>query len=235
MIVVAGTLSILVGFNLIGLALSIWLDKRGVPASMNAQIAQRKPGSLRKRAPLILFNLALLTALTGPPLFYFSSLFSLELPALSAFLLQFCVLVLFDDAWFYWVHRLIHENKWLYRKVHKKHHEAYAPVPIEYIYVHPAEWMAGSMGPAIAMAAIIGVNGGMSAWTLWLWGAWRVIHELDIHSGIAAKVSHLLPFFAGTEHHDLHHARPTMGNYASSLTVWDKLFGTENNRTKVKR
>ena len=27
------------------------------------------------------------------------------------------------DTMFYWVHRLLHDNKWLYRTVHKQHHE----------------------------------------------------------------------------------------------------------------
>ena len=75
----------------------------------------------------------------------------------------------------------------------------------------------------------------MSAWTLWVWGAWRIIHELDIHSGISARLGRFLPLFAGTEHHDMHHARPTMGNYASSLTLWDRVFGTEIDASRVKR
>ena len=235
MTVAVVTLGVLFGFNLLGLLISIPLDRNGVPASMNGQTVKRKPGTLNQRLPLILFNLLVLCASAAPPLFLFSDLFSLEAPPLWVFCLQFGLLVFLDDLWFYIVHRVIHENKTLYRVIHKKHHEAYAPVPIEYLYVHPLEWMAGGIGPAIAILLIIGVAGGMSAWTLWVWGAWRIIHELDIHSGIAARLARFVPFFAGTEHHDLHHARPTMGNYASSLTLWDRVFRTEIDLSKVKR
>lgn len=229
------TLGVLFGFNLLGLVISIPLDQNGVPAALDGQTVKRKPGTLRARLPLILFNLGLLCASAAPPLFLFSDLFSLTAPPVWVFVVQFALLVFLDDLWFYGVHRLIHENKTLYRMIHKKHHEAYAPVPIEYLYVHPLEWMAGGIGPAIAILLIIGTAGGMSAWTLWVWGAWRILHELDIHSGIAARLGRVLPLFAATEHHDLHHARPTMGNYASSLTLWDRVFGTEIDPSRVKR
>ncbi len=235
MMVAVVTLCVLFGFNLLGLLLSIPLDQKGVPESFNGQTVKRKPGTLKKRLPLIIFNICLLSGSAFPPLYFFSELFTLELPPLWLFGAQFLLLVFLDDLWFYVVHRVIHESKWLYRHIHKKHHEAYAPVPIEYLYVHPLEWMAGGIGPAMAIGLIIGVGGGMSAWLLWFWGAWRIIHELDIHSGIAARVTQLVPLFAGTEHHDLHHARPTMGNYASSMKLWDKVFRTEIDRARVKR
>jgi sterol desaturase/sphingolipid hydroxylase (fatty acid hydroxylase superfamily) len=235
MIVAGITVAVLFGFNLLGLLISLPLDRDGVPAAYNGQFVQRRPGTLKKRLPLIVFNLGLLTVSAFPPLYFFSDLFSLEAPPIWAFALQFLVLVFFDDLWFYIVHRIIHENRFLYKHIHKKHHEAYAPVPIEYLYVHPLEWMAGGVGPAIAIMLIIGIGGGMSAWTLWVWGAWRIIHELDIHSGIAAQLTRIVPLFAGTEHHDLHHARPNMGNYASSMTLWDKVFKTEIDRAQVKR
>ncbi len=221
------TMGLLFGGNLFGLVLSLWLDRKGIPLKLDGQTVKRKPNTLPKRVPLIVFNTLLLGAVAFPSLWLFADLFSFEAPNLLVFGLHFFLLVAFDDIVFYWVHRIIHENKYLYRKIHKIHHEAYAPVPIEYLYVHPLEWMLGGLGPAIGIGLIMLMFGGMSTWTLWVWGAWRIIHELDIHSGLASRLGVHIPLFAGTEHHDLHHARPTLGNYASSLTLWDKVFGTE--------
>lgn len=221
------TLGLLFAGNAFGLLVSLWLDRKGLPQMLNGQFVPRKPNTLGKRLPLIIFNTLLLAAVAGPSLWISSSLFHFEAPHPAVFVIQFAMCVAFDDIVFYWVHRIIHENKYLYRKIHKIHHEAYAPVPIEYLYVHPLEWMLGGLGPAVAIGIIMLAFGGMSAWTLWVWGAWRILHELDIHSGLSSKLGIRIPLFAPTEHHDLHHARPTLGNYASSLTLWDKVFGTE--------
>ena len=56
--------------------------------------------------------------------------------------------------------------------------------------------------------------------------ALRNLHELDIHSGVkSSKITSAIPFYGTTEHHDLHHSR-NKGNYASTFTFWDKIFGT---------
>jgi sterol desaturase/sphingolipid hydroxylase (fatty acid hydroxylase superfamily) len=36
----------------------------------------------------------------------------------------------------------------------------------------------------------------------------------------------LLPFYGGSLYHDFHHSNFT-GNYSSSFTHWDKIFGTD--------
>ena len=41
----------------------------------------------------------------------------------------------------------MHENKFLLRKVHSIHHRAFSPLALEYLYVHPFEWMMGYIGP----------------------------------------------------------------------------------------
>ena len=235
MTVVFGTVGLLVALNAIGLAISLRLDQIDIPDKINARTVRRKPGTLRKRLPLIGLNLCLLIGLTTPALILAQDVFTLELPTLALGLGHFGLLVFVDDLWFYFFHRVLHENRFLYRKIHKRHHEAYAPVPIEYIYVHPLEWLGGGIGPAIGIGSIIIIFGEMSAYTLWFWGFWRTLHELDIHSGIASQLGRFVPLFADTTHHDIHHARPTQGNYASSLTLWDKMFRTEASRNQPAR
>ena len=53
----------------------------------------------------------------------------------------------------------------------------------------------------------------------------RNIHELEIHSGFKSSFSRWIPFWGENEHHDMHHAKLN-GNYSSTFTLWDKIFGT---------
>ena len=133
------------------------------------------------------------------------------------------IILFFDDTFFYFLHRLMHENKYIYNKVHKIHHRANSPIPIDYIYVHPLEWMSGFIGPFIGILAL----GGVDIYTFWLYLFFRNFHELAIHSGIVtSRFSNIVPFYGTNEHHDLHHAKRN-GNYASTFIVWDKVFKTK--------
>lgn len=63
---------------------------------------------------------------------------------------------------------------------------------------------------------------------LWAWVTVRLIETIDVHSGydIPLNPLHLIPFYAGSRHHDFHHMN-FIGNYASTFTWWDRIFGTD--------
>ena len=106
------------------------------------------------------------------------------------------------------------------------HHKAFAPLPIEYIYVHPLEWIVGAIGPFLGLLVLHLAWGAIPAWSLWAYLLVRNLHELDVHSGIKSPLGKWIPLYAPAEHHDLHHAKPTKGNFASTLTFWDNVLGT---------
>lgn len=65
--------------------------------------------------------------------------------------LIFCMIV--EDFCFYWSHRTFH-TKWLYKHIHKRHHEFVVPVCFASHYAHPIEVILGnvipySMGPIL--------------------------------------------------------------------------------------
>lgn len=172
---------------------------------------------------LFLFNVSILILFVFIGIYFFGDyIISLnsELTILNI-ILQLFIILIFDDTFFYFLHRLMHENKFIYKKIHKIHHRANSPIPIDYIYVHPLEWMSGFIGPFIGII----IMGGVSIYSFWLYLLVRNFHEISIHSGL--KTSFIkFPFYGTNEHHDIHHARRD-GNYASTFTLWDVLFKTK--------
>jgi sterol desaturase/sphingolipid hydroxylase (fatty acid hydroxylase superfamily) len=138
-------------------------------------------------------------------------------------LVQLFIILIFDDTFFYVLHRYMHENKYIYSKIHKIHHRANSPVPIDYIYVHPLEWMSGFIGPFIGIIAL----GGVSIYTFWLYLFVRNFHEIAIHSGLKTFLfNKIFPLYGTNEHHDMHHAKRDC-NYSSTFTFWDHVFKTK--------
>lgn len=193
---------------------------------LRIQTRPYKPNILRERLPLILFNLAILSGLTAVGLYFGQGFFVHTVPTVGTALFQFALIIILDDLYFYWYHRILHQNKFLLAKIHSIHHRASTPFPLEYIYVHPLEWMLGYIGPFIAILLLQEVN----TYVFWAYLIFRNLHEADIHSDLRSWISTKIPLLAPAEHHDLHHARP-YGNYASTLNIWDRVFGTEMKST----
>ena len=223
---VTTTLGIYLGINILGLLWTAAIIQLGVPENMRIQNRGHEWSTLWKRLPLVVLNQAILMSLVYVALTLFGDQFSEIMPSWPIFISQLVLIVVFDDLIFYAWHRFMHEHKGLYNRVHRIHHKAFAPLPIEYIYVHPLEWLVGSMGPFIGILIIGFIWGTVPCWTLWTYLLIRNLHELDVHSGIQSPIGKLIPLYAEAEHHDLHHAKPTKGNYASTLTLWDRVLGT---------
>ncbi|CAD7681321.1 unnamed protein product [Nyctereutes procyonoides] len=67
---------------------------------------------------------------------------------------------------------------------------------------------------------------------LWAWVTIRLIETIDVHSGYDIPLSplNLIPFNAGSWHHDFYHMN-FIGNYSSTFTWWDRIFGTDSQFT----
>ena len=72
--------------------------------------------------------------------------------------------------------------------------------------------------------------------TMYIWIVLRLFQAIDAHSGYEFPWSlhHFLPFWAGAEHHDVHHEK-FIGNYASSFRWWDYVLDTESGPEAAKR
>jgi len=60
-----------------------------------------------------------------------------------------------------------------------------------------------------------------------LYHAWRVFEGHELHCGydLPWSVFRIIPTQADATYHDFHHSK-NVGNYASSLWIWDSICGT---------
>ncbi|KAF7729019.1 C-4 sterol methyl oxidase [Apophysomyces ossiformis] len=151
-------------------------------------------------------------------------------------LTQISIFFVVEDFFHYVAHRLLHQP-WLYRKVHKVHHQYAAPFGIASEYAHPVETCLFNVvvmsGPLIYHAITkhflyLGSEWDLHLFTVLAWGTLRLLQAIDSHSGydFPWSLRQFIPFWAGSDHHDYHHQAFT-GNYASSFRWWDYIFGTD--------
>lgn len=190
------------------------------------QTSRYKKNVFKEHLPLIVLNLGILYVVSGLGLYFANGVFKIEMPSLGIFILQFAIMAIVDDTFFYFFHRFLHDNEYLFKKIHKIHHKASPPFALDFIYVHPLEWLGGAVGTALGILLVYLLFGEINAYAFWFFAAVRNLHEVDIHSGIKSFFSKYIPFLGSAEHHEAHHAR-IKGNYSSMFTFWDKIFGTD--------
>jgi len=220
------TLGMVTVLNGLGVAFSYWIILKR-PVANRIQDRTYDLSTLNTRMRLIVFNLATIYAVTYLGIVVLGDYLVMEPIEWWLLILQCWFISFFDDTYFFFLHRWLHVNKELYRRIHKVHHKAFSPLPIEYIYVHPLEWMAGAVAPVTGMIVLGIIGGTLNFWVFLVYSGLRTIHELDIHSGFRSKWFRFVPLLGHAEHHDLHHAKPHIGNYAATYVFWDRIFGSE--------
>ncbi|KAL2503760.1 Sphinganine C(4)-monooxygenase 2 [Abeliophyllum distichum] len=147
---------------------------------------------------------------------------------------QFAIAMLVMDAWQYFVHRYMHQNKFLYRHIHSQHHRLVVPYAIGALYNHPLEGLLlDTVGGAISFLV-----SGMTARTAVFFFCFAVVKTVDDHCGLwlPGNIFHLF-FQNNTAYHDIHHQlQGTKFNYSQPFfSIWDKLLGTYVPYRLVKR
>ncbi|MDP2304760.1 MAG: sterol desaturase family protein [Pseudomonadota bacterium] len=219
-------LAILGGASAFGLLVSWWMIRQGEPGNGRAPGSTPSWAVFRARLPLMGFNLAMMAAGGTIASFVFADHLTFAWPGTLAVAAQVFLVFALEDASFYVWHRILHQHKGLYRRIHRIHHQAWAPLPLEYIYVHPVEWMVPAIAPAVTLVGLTLAQGQLSVWVFWIYLLVRQLHELNIHATSRRAVHLPLPLLGTPEDHALHHAKPTQGGYASIFQIWDRAFGT---------
>ena len=134
------------------------------------------------------------------------------------------LLLVLHDAFFYWVHRLMH-HPWLFRRFHLLHHRSHTPTP----------WAAYAFAPgeALLMALFVPLVTfllPMHEVVMFVFLAIMILRNAMGHSGVEFHpqgwVDGPLDCMTTVVHHDLHHQR-ARGNYGLYFTWWDRWMGTE--------
>jgi len=158
----------------------------------------------------------------------------MNLPLPTMYNVAGCVIgsFLIEDFYFYWIHRLLHHG-WWYQKIHKIHHEHPNPFGMAAEYAHPLETLFLGVGTVLGPALLCN-----HVFTMHVWVIFRLLQTIECHTGYDFPWSprQWIPFYGGSEYHDFHH-ETFKGNYASTLIIWDYVFGTDvqyrNRRKKL--
>lgn len=136
------------------------------------------------------------------------------------------LMVLGHDAYFYWVHRIIHDPR-LFRRFHRRHHLSHNPSPFTaYSF---------DFGEAFLMAVFVPI------WVVIVPTPWPAVGLFVLHQIVRNTLGHcgyevmpsrrdgrpLFDWMTTTTHHDLHHAQAGY-NYGFYFTWWDRWMGTEH-------
>jgi sterol desaturase/sphingolipid hydroxylase (fatty acid hydroxylase superfamily) len=139
-----------------------------------------------------------------------------DFPNSQTVMFQSLVFFFVSEAHFYYSHRLLHENKYLYAKIHKLHHTWPAPVALVATFAHPIEHIVGNLGSVGAGPAICGSHPMVGL----CWMLLAQLHTYSVHSGYWADDMGM---------HDLHH-EIFNANYGIN-GLFDYLHGTYRTKT----
>ncbi|KAG6526189.1 very-long-chain aldehyde decarbonylase GL1-9-like [Zingiber officinale] len=146
-------------------------------------------------------------------------------PSIPVQMFQIFVAMLIMDAWQYFVHRYMHQNKFLYRHIHSQHHRLVVPYAIGALYNHPLEGLLlDTLGGAISFLV-----SGMTPRTSVFFFSFATIKTIDDHCGLwlPGNIFHIF-FQNNTAYHDIHHQlQGSKYNYSQPFfSIWDKMLGT---------
>jgi len=138
------------------------------------------------------------------------------------------LIIVAHDAWFYWMHRLIHHRR-LFRLMHRTHHRSHAPTPFTSYAFDISEAVLNAMFLPLFLLLIP-----MHPLAILAFLFHMMLRNALGHCGYEvfparADGRPLLGWMTTVTHHDLHHAdgRYNMGLY---FTWWDRIMGTEHPR-----
>lgn len=151
---------------------------------------------------------------------------TMHAPAIGIALLEFVVIVVAHDAYFYWMHRGLHTRA-LFRRAHLLHHKSRTPTPFAAYSFAPLEALAESLFLPVFLM-LVPFHAPVVAAFLLHQIARNVMghagHEL-LWSGFTRHPA--TGWLTTTTHHDMHHSEGRY-NYGLYFTWWDRMLGTEH-------
>jgi len=136
------------------------------------------------------------------------------------------IAIVVHDAYFYWMHRLMH-HPLLFKRVHRAHHLSTSPSP----------WAAYAFGPIEALISALIVPLlllvlPMHDSAIFIFLIYMILMNVVGHLGIELYPrwfarSRWTRWYSTSTHHNLHH-RDMNDNYGLYFTWWDRMMGTQH-------
>ncbi|MBL7802262.1 MAG: sterol desaturase family protein [Saprospiraceae bacterium] len=161
----------------------------------------------------------------GTPLRQYTQFYTnIEEYGIGWLLLSIPLSLLIHDAYFYWMHRLMHHPR-IYRRVHLVHHRSVNPSPWAAYAFHPSEAvLEGGILPLLLVLMPMHPISFFAFITLMLW--FNVYGHLGYEIFPKSLYRHPLGRWLNSSiYHNQHHERFT-GNFGLYFTIWDRLMGT---------
>lgn len=190
------------------------------------QKTKRKP-DVRKEISLSLLTLLTFSALLGvlfqlPKLGVTDLYFSISDYGWPWFFVSIALMAVVHDSYYYWAHRLMH-TRWLFKHVHRLHHQFTNPSPFAAYAFHPGEIVIEIAVFGI-MVFIFPIH------PLAIAAYVTILTYLNVisHLGFELYSSKWLPHvFITSTHHNMHHSKVN-GNFMLYFNFWDWLMGTNH-------
>lgn len=141
------------------------------------------------------------------------------------------------DFFHYWTHRMVHQSRDLYMKVHRHHHRFKRPTPLSTFYQHPMDVFLTNSIPLImslfTMSRLVDVSRFQYALFLicktYVETSGHSFKELSPSSSFIQCMWLPRVFLGGiqlySEDHTLHHLASNC-NYSKRFSLWDRVYGT---------
>ncbi len=140
--------------------------------------------------------------------------------------LSYIIVLILQDTYFYFTHRLFHHPS-LFRWLHQGHHCSPYPTPLTSFAFDPLEAIAQSLFLVI-IVFILPLHFITLIAVLTIMTVWSVVNHLGVERLPRSFPHHWFSkWFIGPAHHSYHH-RKYIVHYGLYFTFWDKLLGTEN-------
>lgn len=135
--------------------------------------------------------------------------------------------MLFDETLTYWVHRIFHTNRFLYKLLHKYHHESVDITPFAGFAFHPIDAFCQALGTFISCFFFpLHIN------VLMFFSFMTTSWAISIHDNVPVLP---LKLFLYSTHHTIHHEEGIgkFRNYGKFTTIWDRLAGTYSDPDRI--
>ena len=148
--------------------------------------------------------------------YYFTSEFvhAEKLPTFNRLIYELLFIILIEEIFFYYGHRLLH-TRFFYKRFHKVHHEWTSSIGVVSIYCHPVEHIMTNIFPVILGPLLMQSH----IMVIWLWSSLATFNAVLTHSG------YHLPWMSSPEAHDYHHK--TFTEIYGVFGILDYLHGTD--------